>query len=158
MEKARDTGANPFWIAAAAGHLAMVQYLLDQGADKEKSTNNGYSPLYAAAQNGHLAVVQYLLEQGADVNKAANNDWTPLHAASSNGHAEVLTCLMDGGASLTGTILATDPLPDLLPIDVAANDEIVQLIRRRRAQQLIRRHTAIHDEVYPLVIKRNRRW
>jgi len=108
---------------------------------------------------GYLPVVQYLLDQRADVNKAANDGWTSMHAAASNGHAEVLTCLMDGGASLTGKpILATDPVPDVLPIDVAANEDIIRLIRRRRAQQLIRKHTEEHEEVYPLVLKRNRRW
>ena len=66
---------------------------------------------------------------------------------------------MDWGASLSGTIIATDPPPDVpLPFDVAANEEIKQLIRRRRAQQLIRRHSAEHEEVYPMTLKRKRPW
>ena len=51
-------------LAALEGHFAVLQYLLQQGADKDN--NNGASPLYIAAQDGHLAVIQYLLEQGAD--------------------------------------------------------------------------------------------
>ena len=92
------------------------------------------------------------------MNKATNQGWTSLHAAANAGHTEIVTCLMNWGASLTGTILATDPRPDLLPIEVAANEEIKHLIRRRRAQQLIRRHSEEHEAVYPMVLKRNRRW
>ena len=133
---------------------------MDQGEDKEKATNNGRTALMIAVSNGHITEVQYLLEHGADVNMATYVvfGWTALHAAACSGHAEILTCLMDWGASLTGTVLATDPLPALLPIDVAANEEIKQLIRRRRAQQLIRRHSEEHEEVYPTILKRNRRW
>ena len=120
--------------------------------------NLGRTALMLAARNGQLAVVQWLLGHDADVNKAANNGWTPLHFAAHAGHANVLTCLMNGGASLTGTILATDPRPEVLPIDVAANDEIKHLIRRRRVQQLIRRHSEEHEAVYPMILKRNRRW
>ena len=90
--------------------------------------NLGRTALMLAARNGQLAVVQWLLGHDADVNKAANNGWIPLYFAAHAGHANVLTCLMNRGASLTGTILATDPRPDLLPIDVSANDEIKHLI------------------------------
>ena len=103
----------------------MVQYLLEQGADKDKVMNEGASPLWMAAQEGHLAVIQCLLEHGADVNKTRTNGMTPLHAAALNGHAEVLTCLMNWGASLT----ARDDDIGKLPIDDAANEEIRQLIR-----------------------------
>ena len=59
------------------------------------------------------------------MNKAKNNGVTPLHAAAYNGHAEVLTCLMNWGASLTARITADNRLP----IDVATNEAIKQLIR-----------------------------
>ena len=114
----------------------MVQYLLEQGADKDKVNNNGRSPLYTAAQKGHSAVVQCLVEQGADVNKATNEGWTPLHIAAYEGHKEIISCLVSWGASITAR---TNPVIDdddednevegILPIDVTNDEEIKQLIR-----------------------------
>ena len=124
-DKGDDIGASPLLAAAQDGHVDVVQCLLDHGADKDKADNGGCSPLYSAAVEGHLPVVQYLLEQGADVNKAANNGATPLHIAAQDGHADVVSCLMNWGASLTARITADSRLP----IDIATNEAIKQLIR-----------------------------
>ena len=75
-------------VAAADGHFDIVQYLLQQGADRVKADNDGFSPLIWAARNGHLMVVQ-LLEQGMDKDKADNNGCSPLFAAAQFGHLDV---------------------------------------------------------------------
>jgi ankyrin repeat protein len=56
-------------IATSNNHFAVVQYLVEQGADMDKSDKYGQSPLLLAASNGHLEVTRYLLEQGADRDK-----------------------------------------------------------------------------------------
>ena len=48
MNKARATSFSPVWTAAEKGHLAVVQYLVEQGADKEKACDTGHTPLYVA--------------------------------------------------------------------------------------------------------------
>ena len=123
-DDADKDGWTPLLCVALKGHLSVVQYLLEHGEDKDKANNEGATPLLIAAQEGHLAVVQYLLDQGADVNKASIGGWMPLHVAAIEGHADILTCLMNWGASLTARITADDRLP----IDVAANEAIKQLI------------------------------
>ena len=52
-------------LAADEGHLPVVQYLCEQGSDKEASSHIGFTPLHVAALSVHLPVVQYLREQGA---------------------------------------------------------------------------------------------
>ena len=117
--------------------MGVVQYLLEQGADKEKTTNNGASPLWIAAQNGHLNVDQKLLEDPyvVDVNKASTDAlgrYTPLHIAVANGHIDVAICLMERGMADMNA-RNTD---SQRPMDLALNDEMRQAIineeKRRR--------------------------
>ena len=51
------------------GHVEAVEYLVEQGADKEAQDNYGCTPLRHASGRGHGKVVKYLVEQGADDRK-----------------------------------------------------------------------------------------
>jgi ankyrin repeat protein len=63
----------------------VVQYLCEQGADKEARDNDGQTPLELAAERGHLPVVQYLCEQGVDKEVENANGGTLLHLAAADG-------------------------------------------------------------------------
>ena len=65
------------------------------------------------------------------MNKTRSNGWSALHSAAQQGHAEVVTCLMNWAASLTVRARegGGDEAIGRLPIDVAANEAIKQLIR-----------------------------
>ena len=52
--------------ASCQGHLHVVNFLLESGADPNSLNDTGRSPLWRAAFNGHSEVVQVLLEAGAD--------------------------------------------------------------------------------------------
>ena len=82
------------------------------------------TPLTAASENGHTEVVVALAEAGVDVNQVREADgYTFLHEASQRGDAEMVSTLMMCNASLT-----VKNGQGQLPIDVADNDEIRQLI------------------------------
>ena len=72
-------------VAAACGHLAMVQALLAKGAEVNAKTPGGWTALMNAAEGGHLAVVQALLDKGADVNAKTPNGWSALMWAAGSG-------------------------------------------------------------------------
>ena len=59
-------GFTALHAAANEGHLAVVQFLVEKGADVN-SDHDGWTPLYMATGHGHLAVVQFLVEKGADI-------------------------------------------------------------------------------------------
>ena len=59
----------PFQYAAEYGHLEIVKFLLENGADLN---GNEGAALSMASCNGHLDVVKFLIEMGVDIH-ADNN-------------------------------------------------------------------------------------
>jgi len=57
---------SPLLREARNGHLSVVQYPCERGAEKEAKKEGGETPLHWAAFRSHLLVVQYLREQGGD--------------------------------------------------------------------------------------------
>ena len=84
--------------AATNNHFAVVQYLVEQGADMEKDDMYGCTPLLYACDYNCFEVAVFLLEQGADRDKADDEGMTPLHCAAQGGHLETAKLLMVYGA------------------------------------------------------------
>ena len=61
-------GAPALWVAAAAGHLEIVAFLLGRGANVNATTKSNSTPLRAACYDGHLSIVKYLVEHYAGNN------------------------------------------------------------------------------------------
>jgi len=62
MTNAKNIGSNPVFVAADQGHLEVVQFLVESGANKDQGlTIDRHAPLSIAAQNGHLEVVRILI-------------------------------------------------------------------------------------------------
>jgi len=97
--RSRDQrGLTPMHYAAENGHLPVVQYLCEQGANNEARSNGDRTPLHLAAYEGHLPVVQYLCKQGADKETKDNCNMTPLHWAAVKDHLPVVKYLCKQGA------------------------------------------------------------
>ena len=125
------------WHGASEGHLAIVQVLVEHGANMElvdsPHFSNGCSPLSIACENGHEEVARYLLEQGANRETTDRNGDTPLHVSVENDDLEITQLLMVYGADLNKR---NDD--DCLPIDYARTEEMRQAIRdepRRRIDE-----------------------
>lgn len=50
------------------GHLEMVKFLLEAGADQEHKTDEMHTALMEASMDGHVEVARLLLDSGAQVN------------------------------------------------------------------------------------------
>ena len=59
--------APPLWCAAAAGHLRVVECLVQNKADPNCTTQTNSTPMRAACFDGHLGIVKYLLAHKADI-------------------------------------------------------------------------------------------
>ena len=72
-------GLTALIAASLTGHLDMVSFLCEAGADKDKAVER-WNPLIAASRSGHLDVVRFLCEAGADKDKGQDSQ-PPLIAA-----------------------------------------------------------------------------
>ncbi len=62
-------GAPPLWVAAAAGHVPIVRFLVRRGASVNCTTKTNSTPLRAACFDGHFEIVKYLIDHGAGIYK-----------------------------------------------------------------------------------------
>jgi uncharacterized protein len=109
------TGATPFFLAARASDLPLMQLLADLGADPTLTNGDGSTPLMAAAGVGALddgdeaaatddetlAALTWLLERGADINAVDRNGETAMHGAAYQDRPKTVRFLAARGADIT---------------------------------------------------------
>jgi ankyrin repeat protein/tetratricopeptide (TPR) repeat protein len=89
----------PLITAAENGHKAMVELLLERGADINAKDKRGMTALHLAAQHGFQAVVEALIAHKADVNALDDGRRTPLAVAAAYKRASVVQQLLQAGAN-----------------------------------------------------------
>ncbi|RBR11726.1 hypothetical protein FVER53590_13041 [Fusarium verticillioides] len=99
-------GLQPLHYASAAGHLDIVNLLIDKA---EIDSVGWYSrtPLIFAVENGHVATATMLLENGANIEKG---EWTPLLHAINHGRVGVVDLLLRKGAQVKPMMNTTLPM------------------------------------------------
>jgi cytohesin len=86
--------------AADAGNRAMVDLLLNRGADVNAVAGNSGTPLCLAAKNGFQAVIEVLLAHKADVNASTSENLeTPLYLSARQHQPKTIQMLLAAGAN-----------------------------------------------------------
>lgn len=118
--------------AAKNGHEAVVELLLEKGADLESRNNIGRTPLSLAAEKGHEATVKLLLEKGANLESIDHIGRTPLSLAVEKGCKAVVELLLDKGANIELRDKQYDRTP-LLWAAVKGHEAVVELLLEKGA-------------------------
>jgi len=94
-------GWQPLLIAAQKNMSAVVETLLEMGADVEcEDAKSGWTPLMHAVVNGNEQIVKCLLANNAHINKFTKDDWNPLSAAIMHERLQIIDILVDAGACI----------------------------------------------------------
>ena len=95
LNQLNPSGENALMIACLQGDLALVERMVERGAEINKP---GWTPLAYAATNGHTAIVKFLLDHSAYIDAAAPNGSTPLMMAAYFGQSSTVQLLLQEGA------------------------------------------------------------
>ncbi|KAK4144967.1 ankyrin repeat-containing domain protein [Dichotomopilus funicola] len=132
-----EHGQHPTHSAACVGHVDILEYLIQHGADYKSSNNVGFTPLNGAAIWGSPAAVRLLLRYGADPNQASVDKQTPIYGAAKHGHLETVKMLVEWGVDKDDRTYGDD----WTPLCVAASQghlDVVQYLLHQGADQGIR--------------------
>ncbi|VDM30925.1 unnamed protein product [Hydatigera taeniaeformis] len=95
-------GLTPLHMAAHYNHVALVQLLLEFGAEADRPAGNGYTALHIAAKRNHQDLAALLLANDRDPKRSTNREsrcgFTPLHLAAQEGNADMVGLLLLNGA------------------------------------------------------------
>ncbi|XP_073117149.1 uncharacterized protein [Elaeis guineensis] len=85
--------ARALHMAAANGHLDIVEYLINNGVDVNAANSEKNTPLHWACLNGHIEVIKTLIHRGASVSVLNSHERTPMDEAVSGGKMEVVDAI-----------------------------------------------------------------
>eukprot|EP00249_Psilotum_nudum_P029227 c39701_g1_i1 orf=79-825(+) len=103
MNSGDEEGWTPLHSAVSSGLWAVVEILLQAGADVSIANKGGRTALHYAASKGHVQIAQTLIEHGAKINSKDKVGCTPFHRAASAGHVGMCELLLEEGADVDAT-------------------------------------------------------
>lgn len=106
----------PLFCAANCGNVALVEILLQKGANVDEEDFYGDTPLAASAWHDHANVAEMLISAGADINKRNKKGETPLLKACSDTSVNVANLLLQHGADVNIPSVTSDGKTSMSPL------------------------------------------
>jgi hypothetical protein len=97
VNRVNRAGEQALQLAALRGHLQVVVWLLERGAQVDRPGKH-WSALHYAVFGGHAEIARLLLARGARADARTPNDSTALMLAAREGHPGLAQMLVEAGA------------------------------------------------------------
>ena len=101
VNKAKQGGFTPLFVAAEKGHLEIVNALITAGVNQDMEDDSECMDLVEPDISMYPLLNRK--KEGIDINKAAENGFTPLHIAAQNSHSGIVEALIGAGANVNKT-------------------------------------------------------
>ncbi|XP_043466925.1 ankyrin-1-like [Leptopilina heterotoma] len=111
-------------VAAARGHLQIVDLLIKNGAEINVVDIKGRTPFYIALLQNKVEVAEFLLENGARIDIRREDGRTTLHVAIKTQNIQIVERILKKGTMVN----VLDDMSRMKPIDVAASLKNIQLV------------------------------
>ena len=89
-----------FLSSAENGDIETINYLLENGINKDVKNKHGETALHLAAGAGRINIMKQLIKFKSNKDATDNEDWTPLKLAVYNGQTYSVKFLLNAGASM----------------------------------------------------------
>jgi serine/threonine-protein phosphatase 6 regulatory ankyrin repeat subunit B len=138
-----SSGFHALIIASAHGHVPVIEYLLNAGADPNVLHENKVTPLMYAAASGHVDAMKTLVEKAkVNVNDMHSNGGTALLEAATGGALEAMKFLMEQGA--TYDFIDADGVTPLMAVASQGNLEaqtmFLEALKKDKSEQEVKDH------------------
>jgi ankyrin repeat protein len=124
----------PLIQAAGSGHLSMMEYLMNAGADIDNYDSAGNTPLSVVAAEGHIEAAKLLIQKGASLGYDTRTEkiprLSPVVEATKCGNLEMLELLLEAGADFK-TSIQSETAVIIAVVD--SNLEVVELLLKHGA-------------------------
>ena len=131
IEMPTREGWTALHLAAIRGYDAVLQVLIDEGANILAKGKNQCTALELAAENGHLSTVKHLIAAGADLSTDAGRRGLMLRRIAEKGHHNIADLLM-WKTFITEIVGATRKWPVLHLATMSCQNIVQSAMRRKR--------------------------
>lgn len=141
-------------VACYGGHLALVQFLLDHGADPdtEEIQHGSYDFDSSDEYNTEPSIFCYDFDRSDEYNTEPVQRYDSLRAASYGGYAEIVELLLDRGASVNRREASSINTPLMTAVSHSEAAHNISGIGYGKAlQEVIQRHEGIHYPNLPML-------